>query len=157
MYKSIITIILIFVFGFLQAQETYTSSGGNATGTTGNMSYTVGQAFYSTKTGTSGNYIIEGVQQPYEITILISEETANNINLTAYPNPTNDYLNINLNNYESNNVTFQLLDMNGKVLKFGKIKDQETKIDVTNLPSTIYIVKINDNNKVIKIFKIIKQ
>ena len=158
MHKYKITIILIFAFSFIQAQETYISTGGNATGTTGNMSYSIGQVFYSTKTGTNGNYINEGVQQPYEITILSNTKFAKNIKLTAYPNPTTDYLKIDLNNYESNNVTFQLFNINGKILKSGKINNnQVTKINTTKLNSAIYILKINDNNKQIKTFKIIKQ
>ena len=48
------------------AQESANVSGGEATGSGGTVSYTIGQVAYTNHTGTNGN-INQGVQQPYEI------------------------------------------------------------------------------------------
>ncbi len=52
----------------LLGQETITSAGGNTTGSAGSVSYTVGQIIFSTFSGANGS-VIQGVQQPYEISI----------------------------------------------------------------------------------------
>jgi len=66
--KNLSLVILLFLeLSKLQAQEATTTAGGEASGSGGYASYTVGQVVYTTKTGTNGNSVIEGVQQPYEI------------------------------------------------------------------------------------------
>jgi len=147
---------LVFFVNILLAQETYTTTGGSATGTTGKASYTIGQVFYVEKIGTDGNYIIDGVQQAFEISTITNFPIANDINLTVYPNPTSDYLILGIKNYESNNLTYHFFDINGKLLQSGKIKSQETCINTNKLKPSIYFVKIIDDNKIIKTFKIIK-
>ena len=154
--KIYIIFTLVLFTNILFAQETYTTTGGNATGTTGNASYTIGQVFYVKKTGTNGNYITDGVQQAFEISSIINIPVAKDINLTAHPNPTSDYLIVDIENYESDNLTYQFFDINGKLLISGQINSQETCINTNKLKPSIYFVKIIDGNKIIKTFKIIK-
>lgn len=70
MKQKIIRVCLICWFGIsllsMQAQETTLTAGGEATGSGGSVSYSIGQLFYMTKTGTTGS-VSEGVQQPIEI------------------------------------------------------------------------------------------
>lgn len=47
------------------AQQTAATSGGDATGTGGMVSWTLGQSAYEPTTG-SGGSVYRGVQQPYE-------------------------------------------------------------------------------------------
>ena len=83
----------------LQAQQSINAAGGNATGSGGMVSYSVGQVAYKTHTGTSGS-VSEGVQQPYEISVVTAIEKTKGINLsvTAYPNPTTDFLQLKIEN-----------------------------------------------------------
>ena len=69
---------LLLGLGGLHAQESVNSSGGEATGTGGTASYSVGQVVYTTATGTNGS-VAQGVQQPYEIstTVGINETSIN--------------------------------------------------------------------------------
>ena len=57
----------------LNAQENTVSSGAIATGAGGNVSYSVGQAFYITSTTPSCS-ISQGVQQPMEIQVILGVE-----------------------------------------------------------------------------------
>ena len=83
--------LLFFGLGGLHAQESVNGSGGEATGTGGTASYSLGQVVYTTNTGTNGS-VVQGVQQPYEIsTTLGINETSINLELSVYPNPTNNY------------------------------------------------------------------
>ena len=68
--KTIVSIsfLLLGIIGGLHAQESPTAAGGEATGTGGTSSYSVGQVVYTTATGTNGS-LAQGVQQPYEISV----------------------------------------------------------------------------------------
>ena len=141
----------------LQAQETIPATGGNALGSGGSASYTVGQMVYQTNTGTNGS-VAEGVQQPYEISIVTAIEDANGINLSisAYPNPTFDYLTLEVKDFDFSNLTFQLYDIQGKLLQNEKITDRQSRVLMYNLLPATYFVKILEGNKEVKTFKIIK-
>ena len=153
-----LVLLLFFALSNLQAQETITPTGGEANGSGGSASYTVGQIAYTTKVGTNGNSVSEGVQQAYEISVVTSIPEAKDINLSvsAYPNPTTNYLTVKVENYETTNLQFQIFDINGRILQTTKATGQETKIETNNLLPANYFVKILDNKKEIKVFKIIK-
>ncbi len=157
---KLVTIAVLVIFGLsnLQAQTAIPATGGEASGSGGSASYTVGQIVYTTNVGTNGNSIAEGVQQPYEISVITSIPEAKNINLcvSAYPNPTTNYLTVKVENYETANLQYQVFDINGKLLQTVKATGQETKIETNNLVNGNYFVKIFDNKKEIKVFKIIK-
>ncbi|MDD4385781.1 MAG: hypothetical protein PHD06_11460, partial [Bacteroidales bacterium] len=74
--------LLTFTFSLstVQAQESLNATGGNASGSGGSAGYSVGQMVYTTHIGTNGS-VAEGVQQPYEISIVIGIEEAKGINL----------------------------------------------------------------------------
>ncbi|MBN1463437.1 MAG: T9SS type A sorting domain-containing protein [Paludibacteraceae bacterium] len=141
----------------LQAQESVNATGGNVSVSGGSVSYSIGQVVYTTNTGTSG-LVAQGVQQPYEISVVIAVAEAKGVNLSvlAYPNPTTDYLILEVKDLELSNVHFQLYDMKGKLLQNEKITGKQTSIIMSNLVPSTYFVKVTNNNKEIKTFKIIK-
>ncbi|MBN2164781.1 MAG: T9SS type A sorting domain-containing protein [Marinilabiliaceae bacterium] len=141
----------------VQAQESLNATGSNASGSGGSASYSVGQVVYTTNIGKSGS-IAQGVQQPYEISVVTGIKEAKGINLTvtAYPNPTTDYLTLRIDEFEISNVSYQLYDMNGKLLQNEKITGSQTSIVMSNLVPATYFVKVIQGNKEVKTFKIIK-
>lgn len=157
--KIFVFICIAFLCGFTElfAQNTTVSAGGNASGAGGSVSYTVGQIVYTTNTGTNGS-VAQGVQQPFEISIITQIEEANEIDLicTAYPNPASDQLTLNVENYNMENLSCQLFDINGKLLESEKIIDKETIISISHLSVAVYFLKVTEGNKEIKVFKIIK-
>jgi hypothetical protein len=142
----------------LQAQESVSPSGGNATGTNGSMSYTVGQVFYSAISGTN-NTLTEGVQQPYEIFHVTSSHDVMKSSLTvlAYPNPTTDHLLLEIENPIKNNLRYQLFNGHGQLLSSKTISSFQTIISIGNYIPAIYYLKIFQKHKEITSFKIIKQ
>ena len=141
----------------LQAQTSVNATGGNASGGGGSASYSVGQVVYTTNTGTNGS-VAQGVQQPYEISVVTGIEEAQGINLlvSAYPNPTADYLTLSIDEFDISNLSYQLYDMNGKLLQNEKITGNQTSIVMSNLLPATYFVKVIQGNKEVKTFKIIK-
>ena len=141
----------------LQAQTSVNATGGDASGSGGSASYSVGQVVYTTNTGTNGT-VAQGVQQPYEISVVTGIEQAKGINLSvsAYPNPTTDYLTLSIGEFDISNLSYQLYDMNGKLLQNAKITGNQTSIVMSNLVPANYFVKVIQGNKEVKTFKIIK-
>jgi hypothetical protein len=156
--KSYIILLFLLVFGLLtaQAQEAAIAAGGDALGSGGSVAYSVGQIVYATNIGTYG-LVAQGVQQPYTIsTVLGIEEDPIKLDFTAYPNPTINFLTLNVGNAELSSLSFQLYDLRGILIESRKILNSTEKIGMENLPSGMYFLKVTNNNKDLKTFKIIK-
>jgi hypothetical protein len=153
-------VLLLSGFGLtgLHAQEVIPAAGGNASGSGGSQSFTVGQIAYHTNTGTNG-LAEEGVQQPYEISQVTAIEEAKGTGMlvSIYPNPANDFLTLSINEFDISNLSYQLYDMNGNLLQNQKITSNQTKIAMSKLVTAIYFVKVFQKNKEVKTFKIIKK
>ncbi len=163
MKKSPIYIIAIFFLtlstsNLLFGQQAVITTGADATGTGGTVSYSVGQVVYQTHASTSGS-VSEGVQQPYEISVLSSTKEAKGVSLTcsAYPNPTADYLILKLEDYAFDNLRYQLFDMQGKLLESKIITSDQTNIPMNDYTPATYILKVIHPNKEITTFSIIKR
>jgi len=141
----------------LQAQTSVNATGGDASGSGGSASYSVGQVVYNANTGTNGS-VAEGVQQPYEISVVTGLEEAKGINLSvsAYPNPTTDYLQLKVESEKLKDLSYQLYDMQGKLLQSEKMTGSQTSIVMSNLVPSTYFVRVISGNQSIKEFKIIK-
>ncbi|ESU27107.1 hypothetical protein FLJC2902T_22150 [Flavobacterium limnosediminis JC2902] len=141
----------------INAQEAIASSGENVSGSSGTISYSVGQIVYTTATGTNGS-LSQGVEQPIEIQTLSGADNFNvSLELSIYPNPTTDllYLQVKESNFE--NVQYQLFDFNGRLLENKRVTTASTTIQMEKYPGAIYLLKVLDNNKEVKTFKIIKR
>lgn len=159
MKKVIIkNLCLLFCFGIANsyAQEATTSSGGDASGSGGTVAYSVGQVAYTYETGTNGD-VNQGVQQPYEIFTVGIEETIIDISFSVFPNPSTDYLTLKVQDYEDKKMEYQLFDMQGKLLINEQILVNQTQINMNNLPPATYFINVvNQENKRVQSFKIIK-
>ena len=139
-----------------QAQESTNSSGGDATGSGGTAAYSIGQVVYTTNTGSSGS-VAQGVQHAYEIFSIGIKETELNIMLTAYPNPTEDNLTLQISDFNNENIAYQIYDLQGTMLNSGPVTGHQIQINTSSLPSaTYYINLVNKENDKIQSFKIIK-
>jgi len=157
--KTILLIISFVLLGFVSlfAQETISTSGGDASGSGGSVSYTVGQINYTTNSNGNGS-VLQGVQQPFEIQIVLGVEVEEiQLTLAVYPNPTTDFLNLKIKNFGDSEMRYQLYDVLGKQLIQQKVNTENNRIDLRHLPIATYLLRVSDTNKVIKIFKIIKR
>lgn len=136
------------------AQSNTVSGGGTASGSNGSVTYTIGQIDYSNSSGSNGSYN-QGVQQPYEFFRDVGIEENDGISLSLYPNPTQDYIHLNIAELSSD-LSYELFDMKGKVLIANEIKENQTMIDLSILSSAEYHLIIRSKNEKIDAFKIIK-
>lgn len=154
--KTKLCVILLLGLGVTtaKAQLAVITSGGNAASSSGSVSYSVGQLVFNTTSGSSGS-VSQGVQQPYEISIVLELEEAIgiNLNLYAYPNPTIDFITLKVDYDE---MSYEIFDINGRLLANKKVQGNETNIQVGNFTAATYFLKVFQNNKQVKTFKIIK-
>ena len=154
-------LIILCCSGFcisLHGQGTIPATGGNASGSGGSVSYTVGQVLYNTLAGTNGTEA-QGVQQPYEISVVTAIKNTEEINLecSVYPNPTSGLVKLVFKSPDYENLRFRLYDINGVLLQDMKVESMETEISMEKLLSSFYFLKVIKNNMEVKVFKIVKK
>ena len=91
----------------------------------------------------SDNFILtQGFHQPNLGVISIFEEKMTNISI--YPNPTSDILNIDLFGFDDPQVQMQLVDLNGKIIisDFISTSTKKHQIKTSNLKIGSYILEI---------------
>ena len=157
----------VFLFSFLLmgnflcAQEGSVSSGGEAKGTGGFMSFSVGQIDYiNIKSSTAK--ITQGVQQPAEILIYLGDNPIvidRSQEYTLYPNPAKDYTVLYVNQPITQNISYVFYDILGRVIASEKLIDVRTEIRTDQLPEAVYILTIveDNTNRIVRKFKIVKK
>ncbi len=159
-YKQVI-FSAVFLLGFaltgLQAQESLNTTGGNASGSAGSASYSIGQVVYTTHTSTDGT-LTQGVQQPYEILVTGIEDIKGiSLAMAVYPNPTTDFLQLIIAKGQFKDLSYQLFDINGKLLQNKQLINVDTYIDMSAYVASTYFVSVLKGGQPIKEFKIIKR
>ena len=159
MKNNTLFVFLAFLLSFSAigqtAHQVLSATGGDASGTGGSVAYSVGQIVYSTSTGTTGS-VAQGVEQAYEIYSVGIIETALNISLSVFPNPTSDFLTLKVQDYNNEALSYNLLDEQGKLVLNEQITTQDTQIAMSTLVRGAYFINVLQANKKIQIFKIIK-
>lgn len=156
--REIIVISCLLLCGFngLFAQQNTNVVGGSAYGAGGSVSYSIGQMDYVTATGGGGS-VTEGLQQPFEILIISGiEESDINLSLAVYPNPTNDFVVLNVQNTNTLDMTYALYNIEGKLIEKQGLNGDQTTIAMKDLANGIYFIKVLRKSTEVKIFKVIK-
>lgn len=88
----------------------------------------------------SYNIYLDGTQ--------VNVETLNSSDLNLFPNPVNNILYVNISDI-NNEYTFEMINISGNTVKSGNIKSELMNINIENLSSGYYILKINTGNKIL--------
>ena len=159
MAKKLFLLVTVSILTLtLWGQSATVTTGGTATGSGGTVTYTVGQ-IADQKVEGNGQYIIEGVQQPFEIQVVgINNYPDITLEAILYPNPTTSRVMLSIRKYDipSYGLTAQLYDFNGKLVKSFIVKDLDTEIDFSDYASATYHLRIIDNKTLLKTFKVVK-
>ena len=159
MKNNTLLVFLAFSLSFsVQAQTSHqvlSATGGDASGSGGTVAYSVGQIVYTTNTGNTGS-VAQGVEQAYEISSVGIKETALNISLSIFPNPTSDFLTLKVEDYNNEALSYYLIDEQGKLVLNQQITNQDTQVAMSNLARGAYFINVLQENKKIQTFKIIK-
>ena len=144
----------------LSAQSALVGTGGEANGSGGSVSYSVGQiAVQSNSEGSTS--ISEGVQQPYEIDVVgVDNYPDITLNAILYPNPTQGNLQLVMSNDQLQMVNGQWLmkvfDADGKFLFSKQIDGETTQLDLSPYATGTYYINVCSGKDVMKTFKVVK-
>ena len=152
---KLLLLLFLSISGIYNAQQAIIPAGNNAQSGTGSVSYSVGQIFYESQTSATGK-VNPGVQQPYEIFTLATNENVVQSNISVYPNPVKDFLTVDFNTEKLENSSYQLFDASGKIIIQGNLKSAKSQISANDLPTGMYLLRITNSGQIVKTFKIIK-
>ncbi|MDV7698232.1 T9SS type A sorting domain-containing protein [Chryseobacterium soli] len=157
--KTTFFTLSLFLVSFsiqVSGQESLNTSGTNMSGTAGSVTASLGQIFYATTSSSVGS-IAAGVQQSYDITTTLGVDiTEISLNLTIFPNPTADILNLKMGFKDYDKYRYDIFDGSGKLLTGQSILQPQTQIIMASYPASMYLLKISKEGKTIKIFKVLK-
>jgi len=142
----------------LQAQQSVLSASANASGTDGSVTWSVGQVAYHLQTGEGGS-LLEGVQQPYEIQNMpgFQEFSGIMVRCSVYPNPMTSFFEVEVQHRNSEGLVCLIKDLQGNLVKKTDLKQSKTSIPVDDLPGSMYLILILENNFPIAKYKLIKK
>lgn len=154
-YKLILLLGVVFTCVEIHAQDAITVSGGNATGSGGSLSYSIGQVAYTNHTSSSYN-LEKGVQRAYEIEVLSEENHDEDFLIRAFPNPTTDILQIDL----PLRISFKelrLFSSDGRLVIQSNILTQNPRLALGHLPVGVYLLHVLPFEGAPSTFKIVIQ
>ncbi|MBK7357797.1 MAG: T9SS type A sorting domain-containing protein [Saprospiraceae bacterium] len=87
----------------------------------------------------------------------VNLQNTEKINISAWPNPCKDFLVVNLIDYNPQNLTLELYDLNGCLILSQKGFQGSNFIKLPSISSAIYLLVIKEFGMTLKSFRIIKQ
>jgi hypothetical protein len=136
------------------AQQNTVATGGDANGSNGSVSFSVGQIDYTNASGSDGSSH-EGVQQPFEFYDQDAGLQELNANATLFPNPTNEFVTLSVD-FVPDATNYELIDVNGKIIQSGEVVSKETSLDMRSLATGTYLLNLYQSQKAIAAIKIVK-
>lgn len=155
--RLILCLLLLCLFVLpLAAQNGTVAAGTDLSGNGGTASVTVGQIDYFTITG-AGGIVTPGIQQPYEIWVITGVELPGiELSMAVYPNPATDYVVLRVEEMPTVPIRFALYNLSGQLLDTQEILEPTTQIVLSSYAMGAYFLKIEDGDRTIKTFKVIK-
>ncbi len=147
---------VLYFTSVISAQNGTITSGGDAAGSGGSVSFSIGQLDYTSISSAEGT-VSQGLQHPYEISEVTSvAHQPLDIAASLHPNPVKDYLYLNVPDELWQGLKIMLIDMQGRSIHEEQLVDQTTIIAMhESIPGTYFLIIQNEKNQ-IKTFKIIK-
>lgn len=96
----------------------------------------------------------DGIDQDCDPATVAIRDVKADLNVSIYPNPTKNILNVAIGSNEEMNV--QLFDMNGKQVYQKNVNQNGLILDMTSLNNGVYLVKITTSNGAYAVQKVIK-
>ena len=152
----VILITLLFVLSAnAQKQEVIATAGGYNVNGTLTISWTLGETIVPSFR--NGNlWLTHGFQQQLIVTT-VEESLEDLVKVTVYPNPASDNLNIRFDEPLEGEVTVQLINAQGKLVKTDvmEVTVIEKQINLQDLPAGAYFLKLT-KDKLTNVYKVVK-
>ncbi len=149
--KHILTFIISFGCLWAQAQtiEKFSiDSGGNSTSSSNIfVLYTIGEV--NVQELNAGNILLsEGfISSDFGETLNIGYEGSIDNQLLMYPNPAKDF--VTITNLPHGEIQMIVFDINGKVIVSKIVNTETARIDTSNFPNGVYLLRFDHNGYII--------
>jgi hypothetical protein len=155
--KWILIYLIILSIQPVSAQEAFLVTSHTAVGSGGESTYSVGQVAFNTFESATGT-VTQGVQQPYEILFMTGlEDPSTSLTCYIFPNPSTSEVRLKTDGRSFEFLTYNLMDLNGVILREGKITEAETVLPMNDLPSDVYFLALVEHGQTIMTWKVIKK
>lgn len=136
-----ILIVAVLWACLASGQQAVTGSGGDAIGSGGSVSYTMGEPVITFVSAPSGN-VTHGVQQPYPLlSTSLPPEGDPSPQVVIWPNPTTSGLSVSFGGTPTAGSMYMVLDASGRSVLSGKL-DANTFIGTEHLASASYTLQL---------------
>ncbi|MEP2023318.1 MAG: T9SS type A sorting domain-containing protein [Reichenbachiella sp.] len=158
---NLLSIALVMMFlgsHLVSGQQAFLSASGEASTSSGSVSYGIGQLITTSSNGPGGS-AGAGVLQSYDVEVILGAAQENiqlDIQLSTFPNPVIDFLTVQMQGKEER-LDVNLFDMNGTLLKSTSLENNQATIPMRDLAEAIYILEVSRRMKRLKSFRIIKR
>lgn len=151
------SIISINAFSQSISPELITTSGDNFKNSNVELDWSIGEIMIETYSNTE-NSLTQGFHQSkYDVTTSVDEISGIDFKIKIFPNPTSDLINLQIIGNINQNLTYELIDLQGKVLIKNSVNKTKKQINMSRFSQNMYLLKITtENGKQVSIFKIQK-
>ena len=157
--RLLLFILLIFFVGLsnygIAQQVTPTvigSAGGSFTASSQSIQFSLGEIAVETYQ-TGSNLLSEGFLQGPENSIGIKEDQATNGQIVIYPNPSHGSITVSCKN---DPVKVTVLDLRGRILSQTQNPGKTATMNIENLQSGLYLIRVTFKNTIPVTNRIIK-
>ena len=156
--KTFIPILIIVFSGVTAAAQQVVASFGN-TSTAGGytVAWTLGEPVIETLTG-ANNILTQGMHQTNLVVTNLQDFPFPGLEVNVYPNPTGDFLRIEVIRQGNELFMYGLSDISGRRLLLKEMEALPEEIDMSNYVSGTYLLHVfNSHREPVKTCKIIKK
>lgn len=143
----------------LWSQQSVHSSGGNASGASGTVSYSIGQVAYTSAISDAGQ-VNQGVQQGNPVIMVGQTDPVSDFTIGFYPNPVHNDALLSLGDGKDDltvsGFSFLLFSIYGTLIMEKEISHRTTPVPMNQLPDGVYLLKVARDNMTINTFKVVK-
>lgn len=150
----LLTIFLLFNTK-IYSQQVVGSAGMSYENQNVNLSWTLGEVAIMTLEN-QNQMLTQGFHQPILVVLNSDDVTTFDKTIKVFPNPTSDYVILQVDNEINQSMFYRLYDFAGQLIQFDIITSELTNINFEFLPAGVYLITINDSIRQLKSFRIIK-
>ena len=157
MLKKTVTIVLIFISHYGFTQQSVVSSGSSVVSNQGSFSFSIGQILTSQNLSSSASVFGESIVLSHGVQQVFLQRCSENekVEILATPNPSDGQFTINLINWDEKEINLNIYDALGKNVVAGNIQNDQTKLNLSNLSSGVYIMSLGYNCGTLSTFKLL--
>jgi len=155
--KKTVTIVLIFISHYGFTQQSVVSSGSSVVSNQGSFSFSIGQILTSQNLSSSASVFGESIVLSHGVQQVFLQRCSENekVEILATPNPSDGQFTINLINWDEKKINLNIYDALGKNVFAGNIQNDQTKLNLSNLSSGVYIMSLGYNCGTLSTFKLL--